>query len=131
MEFLRINSRYTYYYYILYFFFFAKYPRQHKRIEIYTNIYKMSFLCFILMWLDYIRVRRISVIFKVRSAKVVKITDKDLLKRLGLMMAVVGLIMLIRTLVDPPYVIVGRTADNLKTDLCPTGWWDRFFSIRK
>jgi len=47
------------------------------------------------------------------------------------MMAVVGLIMLIRTLVDPPYVIVGRTADNLKTDLCPTGWWDRFFSIRK
>jgi len=67
----------------------------------------------------------------VRSAKVVKITDKDLLKRLGLMMAVVGLIMLIRTLVNPPYVIVGRTADNLKTDLCPTGWWDRFFSIRK
>ncbi|VVC24723.1 GPCR family 3, C-terminal,GPCR, family 3 [Cinara cedri] len=72
---------------------------------------------------------RISVIFRVRSAKVIKITDKDLLKRLGLMMAVVGLIMLIRTLVDPPYVIVGRTADNLKTDLCPTGWWDRFFSI--
>ncbi|KAF0770098.1 Uncharacterized protein FWK35_00008988, partial [Aphis craccivora] len=71
----------------------------------------------------------ISVIFRVRSAKVVKITDKDLLKRLGLMMAVVGLIMLIRTLVNPPYVIVGRTADNLKTDLCPTGWWDRFFSI--
>jgi len=76
-------------------------------------------------------VHRISVIFRVRSAKVVKITDKDLLKRLGLMMAVVGLIMLIRTLVNPPYVIVGRTADNLKTDLCPTGWWDRFFSIRK
>ncbi|KAL5235852.1 hypothetical protein ACI65C_003262 [Semiaphis heraclei] len=72
---------------------------------------------------------RISVIFRVRSAKVVKITDKDLLKRLGLMMAVVGLIMLIRTLVNPPYVIVGKTADNLKTDLCPTGWWDRFFSI--
>ncbi|XP_050441601.1 probable G-protein coupled receptor CG31760 [Adelges cooleyi] len=72
---------------------------------------------------------RISVIFRVKSAKVVKITDKDLLKRLGLMMVVVGLIMLIRTLVDPPYVIVGRTSDNLKTDLCPAGWWDRFFSI--
>lgn len=86
----------------------------------------MFFLSYILSY-----VYRISVIFRVRSAKVVKITDKDLLKRLGLMMAVVGLIMLIRTLVDPPYVIVGRTADNLKTDLCPTGWWDRFFSICK
>uniref|UniRef100_A0A8D8QJJ3 Probable G-protein coupled receptor CG31760 n=1 Tax=Cacopsylla melanoneura TaxID=428564 RepID=A0A8D8QJJ3_9HEMI len=72
---------------------------------------------------------RISVIFRVRSAKAVKITDLDLLKRLGMILTIFAMALLIRTLVAPPKVIVGRTADNLKAYLCQTDWWDHFFSI--
>ncbi|XP_055607463.1 uncharacterized protein LOC129755136 [Uranotaenia lowii] len=71
---------------------------------------------------------RISVIFRVRSAKAVKITDAFLLKRLGLLCGFVGIALLVRTLVAPPVVIVGRTADNLKAFLCKTDWWDHTFT---
>jgi hypothetical protein len=67
----------------------------------------------------------------VRSAKAVKITDLDLLKRLGVILAIFAMALLIRTLVAPPKVIIGRTADNLKAYLCQTDWWDHFFSISK
>uniref|UniRef100_A0A8D8G5J7 (northern house mosquito) hypothetical protein n=1 Tax=Culex pipiens TaxID=7175 RepID=A0A8D8G5J7_CULPI len=70
----------------------------------------------------------ISVIFRVRSAKAVKITDAYLLKRLGLLCGFVGIALLVRTLVAPPVVIVGRTADNLKAFLCKTDWWDHTFT---
>ena len=50
---------------------------------------------------------RISVIFRVRSAKAVKITDMDLIKRLGIIVGAFVLFLLIRTLVSPPIVIVG------------------------
>ncbi|XP_022901196.1 metabotropic glycine receptor isoform X2 [Onthophagus taurus] len=72
---------------------------------------------------------RISVIFRVRSAKAVKITDMNLLKRLGIIVAIFTVFLVIRTLVAPPYVIVGRTADDLKAYLCKTDWWDHSFSI--
>ncbi|XP_044758151.1 probable G-protein coupled receptor 158 [Coccinella septempunctata] len=71
---------------------------------------------------------RISVIFRVRSAKAVKITDMNLLKRLGVIVAVFTVFLVIRTLVAPPIVIVGRTADDLKAYLCRTDWWDHSFS---
>ncbi|XP_053674377.1 uncharacterized protein LOC128724681 [Anopheles nili] len=71
---------------------------------------------------------RISVIFRVRSAKAVKITDAYLLKRLGVLCGFVGIALLVRTLVAPPVVIVGRTADNLKAFLCKTDWWDHTFT---
>ena len=45
---------------------------------------------------------RISVIFRVRSAKAVKITDMDLIKRLGIIVGIFVLLLLIRTLVSPP-----------------------------
>lgn len=51
---------------------------------------------------------RISVIFRVRSAKAVKITDMDLIKRLGIIVGIFVLCLLIRTLVSPPAVIVGK-----------------------
>lgn len=51
---------------------------------------------------------RISVIFRVKSAKAVKITDMDLIKRLGLIVGIFVLCLLIRTLVSPPVVIVGK-----------------------
>ncbi|XP_053686879.1 uncharacterized protein LOC128736421 [Sabethes cyaneus] len=71
---------------------------------------------------------RISVIFRVRSAKAVKITDAYLLKRLGVLCGFVGIALLVRTLVAPPVVIVGRTADHLKAFLCKTDWWDHTFT---
>jgi hypothetical protein len=64
----------------------------------------------------------------VRSAKAVKITDASLLKRLGILCGFVGVALLVRTLVAPPVVIVGRTADNLKAFLCKTDWWDHTFT---
>uniref|UniRef100_A0A6P7EZK0 Probable G-protein coupled receptor CG31760 n=1 Tax=Diabrotica virgifera virgifera TaxID=50390 RepID=A0A6P7EZK0_DIAVI len=71
---------------------------------------------------------RISVIFRVRSAKAVKITDTNLLKRLGVILTIFTAFLIIRTLVAPPVVIVGRTADDLKAYLCRTDWWDHLFS---
>ncbi|XP_046596779.1 probable G-protein coupled receptor 158 isoform X1 [Neodiprion lecontei] len=71
---------------------------------------------------------RISVIFRVRSAKAVKITDMNLLKRLGVIVAIFSVFLMIRTLVAPPVVIVGRTADDLKAYLCRTDWWDHSFT---
>ncbi|XP_063239005.1 metabotropic glycine receptor-like [Bacillus rossius redtenbacheri] len=71
---------------------------------------------------------RISVIFRVRSAKAVRITDADLLKRLGAVVGVCGVLLLVRTLVAPPRVVVGRTADDLKAYLCRTDWWDHAFT---
>ena len=70
-------------------------------------------------------------IFRVRSAKAVKITDLDLLKRLGVIVVIFTVFLIIRTLVAPPLVIVGRTADDLKAYLCRTDWWDHSFTIRK
>ena len=45
---------------------------------------------------------RISVIFRVRSAKAVKITDMDLIKRLGAIVGMFILFLIIRTLMAPP-----------------------------
>ncbi|XP_050314019.1 probable G-protein coupled receptor 158 isoform X2 [Anthonomus grandis grandis] len=72
---------------------------------------------------------RISVIFRVRSAKAIKITDMNLLKRLGIIIAFFTVLLIIRTLVAPPIVIVGRTEDDLKAYLCRTDLWDNFFSV--
>ncbi|KAE8746256.1 hypothetical protein FOCC_FOCC006928, partial [Frankliniella occidentalis] len=72
---------------------------------------------------------RISVIFRVRSAKAVKITDVELLQRVGAVAGLFGVLLAVRTLVDPPPVIVGRTADDLKAFLCRTDWWDHCFTV--
>ncbi|EEB16097.1 predicted protein [Pediculus humanus corporis] len=71
---------------------------------------------------------RISVIFHVRSAKPVRITDFDLLKRLGMIVGIFCLFLIIRTLVAPPFVITGKTAEDLKAYLCRTDWWDHSFT---
>ncbi|XP_076061423.1 putative G-protein coupled receptor CG31760 [Oratosquilla oratoria] len=72
---------------------------------------------------------RISVIFRVRSAKAVKITDLDLVKRLGVIVGVCATFLGIRTIVAPPQVIVRMTADDLKAFLCSSDWWDHTFCI--
>ncbi|XP_012543877.2 metabotropic glycine receptor [Bombyx mori] len=71
---------------------------------------------------------RISVIFQIRSAKAVKISDMYLLRRIGIIVGVACVLLAIRTLVAPPTVIVGRTKDDLKAYLCNTDWWDHSFT---
>ena len=56
-----------------------------------------------------------------RSAKAVKITDMDLIKRLGVIVGIFVLFLLIRTLVSPPVVIVGKiyfTNSMLRVTMC-------------
>lgn len=67
-------------------------------------------------------------IFRVRSAKAVKITDASLLKRLGVLCGCVAIALLVRTIVAAPTVVVRRTADDLKAFLCKNDWWDHFFT---
>ncbi|XP_050669666.1 probable G-protein coupled receptor 158 [Leptidea sinapis] len=71
---------------------------------------------------------RISVIFQVRSAKAVKISDMYLLRRISVIVGVACVLLSIRTMVAPPTVIVGRTKDDLKAYLCRTDWWDHSFT---
>ncbi|XP_065220369.1 probable G-protein coupled receptor CG31760 isoform X2 [Planococcus citri] len=72
---------------------------------------------------------RISIIFQVRSAKAVKITDTDLMKKLGIIVLVFSTLLFIRTMVQPPLVLTMMTADALKADVCETSWWDHWFSL--
>lgn len=74
---------------------------------------------------------RISVIFRVRSAKAIKITDLDLIKRLGIIVSIFAVFLSIRTIVGPPHVIVAKTADDLKAYICQTDWWDHVFTASK
>jgi hypothetical protein len=67
----------------------------------------------------------------VRSAKAVKITDLDLIKRLGIIVSVFVVFLSIRTMVSPPHVIVAKTADDLKAYICQTDWWDHAFTASK
>lgn len=97
-----------------------------QRYYILFKTYRMRFCLSILIVT--ISFPRISVIFRVRSAKAVKITDLNLMKRLGIIVAVFSVLLMIRTLVAPPIVIVGRTADDLKAFLCRTDWWDHSFT---
>ena len=70
---------------------------------------------------------RISVIFRVKSAKAVKITDMDLIKRLGIIIGIFVLGLLIRTLVSPPVVIVGKFKLILRGKLSTIGILDLEF----
>lgn len=54
-----------------------------------------------------------------------------LLKRLGVLCGCISVALLVRTIVAPPVVVVGRTADDLKAFLCKTDWWDHTFTSSK
>lgn len=69
-----------------------------------------GFTSLVLLYINdfFLLLYRISIIFRVKSAKAVKITDIDLIKRLGLIVGAFVLCLLIRTLVSPPVVIIGK-----------------------
>ncbi|XP_041454356.1 probable G-protein coupled receptor CG31760 [Lytechinus variegatus] len=67
---------------------------------------------------------RISVVFRVRSAARVRITDMDLIKRLGLIIAVSLFYLIVRTVVSAPTVEIGESLHGLKAYQCSYDWWD-------
>ncbi|XP_070575532.1 metabotropic glycine receptor-like isoform X2 [Ptychodera flava] len=67
---------------------------------------------------------RISVVFRVRSAARVRITDKDLITRLAFIVAVFIGYVTIWTIVDRPQVVNTHTLSGLKTTQCSLTWWD-------
>ncbi|XP_071507716.1 probable G-protein coupled receptor CG31760 [Diadema antillarum] len=67
---------------------------------------------------------RISVVFRVRSAARVRITDMDLIKRLGLIIAVSLFYLIVRTVMSPPSVEMGKSPQGLKAEQCSYDWWD-------
>lgn len=71
---------------------------------------------------------RISVVFRVRSAKAIKITDLDLIKRLGIIVSVVVVLLSVKTVVAAPRVVTEKSYNDLKAFLCSTDWWDYAFT---
>ncbi|XP_038068972.1 probable G-protein coupled receptor CG31760 [Patiria miniata] len=67
---------------------------------------------------------RISVVFRVRSAARVRITDIDLIKRLGLIVFIAIFYLIVRTAIAPPKVETGISLSNLKAEQCSYDWWD-------
>ncbi|KAI3386503.1 hypothetical protein SNEBB_005303 [Seison nebaliae] len=67
---------------------------------------------------------RISVVFQIKSARTIKISDSMLMRRLMTMVLVVVGFLAIRTVVARSSRQQIKTADNLIAYLCKTDWWD-------
>ncbi|XP_069112828.1 metabotropic glycine receptor-like [Argopecten irradians] len=72
---------------------------------------------------------RISVVFRVRSAQRVKISDADLIKRLLIIIFICAAYLTARTIAGTPRVIEGRNVDDLKAFQCSADWWDHSAAI--
>ncbi|XP_078607606.1 putative G-protein coupled receptor CG31760 [Branchiostoma floridae x Branchiostoma japonicum] len=72
---------------------------------------------------------RISVVFRVKSAAPVRITDQDLMKYLLGIVLIFAAHVAVRTIVDPPRVVTSRARGELKTVQCPSDWWDHSAAI--
>ncbi|KAJ8302765.1 hypothetical protein KUTeg_019161 [Tegillarca granosa] len=72
---------------------------------------------------------RISVVFRVRSAQRVKISDTDLIKRLLLVIFVFVAYLTARTIAGTPTVIEGKHVNGLKAFQCSSDWWDHSSAI--
>ncbi|XP_065314395.1 metabotropic glycine receptor-like [Gordionus sp. m RMFG-2023] len=67
---------------------------------------------------------RIARVFRVRSAAKIKITDMDLIKRMGIIVATFLVLVIARTSVSPANVTTIYNKEHLKAYLCVTDWWD-------
>ncbi|KAL5021248.1 hypothetical protein ScPMuIL_000403 [Solemya velum] len=72
---------------------------------------------------------RISVVFRVRSAQRVKISDSNLIKRLLLIVSVFAAYTTARTIAGTPRVIEGKHVTGLKAFQCSSDWWDHSAAI--
>lgn len=74
---------------------------------------------------------RISVIFRVKSAQKIKLTDRHLLQRLAPILALYVVYLLAWSLAGPSHVIQMKMPGNLKFDECSIDWWDHAILICK
>ncbi|KAK3610032.1 hypothetical protein CHS0354_032381 [Potamilus streckersoni] len=72
---------------------------------------------------------RISVVFRVRSAQRIKISDADLIKRLIVVVLVFAAYLTARTVARPSRVVEGRHVGGLKAFQCSSDWWDHSAAI--
>ncbi|WAR11603.1 Y1760-like protein [Mya arenaria] len=72
---------------------------------------------------------RISVVFRVRSAQRIKISDTDLMKRLLIIVFIFGTYCAARTMAGMPRVVQGKHASGLKAFQCSSDWWDHSAAI--
>ncbi|BFZ12928.1 hypothetical protein BsWGS_15967 [Bradybaena similaris] len=72
---------------------------------------------------------RISVVFRVRSAQRIKISDGDLIKRLLVIVFVFSAFLAARTVAGMPTVVEGKDVSGLKTYICSADWWDHSAAI--
>ncbi|KAI0228645.1 hypothetical protein LSAT2_020913 [Lamellibrachia satsuma] len=67
---------------------------------------------------------RISVVFRVRSAQRIKISDTDLMKRLALIVLIFGAYLTVRTVIGRPRLVEGIHSNGLRTVQCSWDVWD-------
>ncbi|KAL8613926.1 hypothetical protein ACOMHN_032916 [Nucella lapillus] len=72
---------------------------------------------------------RISVVFRVRSAQRIKISDGDLIKRLIVIVFVFSVYLTARTVAGTPRVVPGKDVSGLKAFICSSDWWDHSAAI--
>ncbi|KAL3859157.1 hypothetical protein ACJMK2_009389 [Sinanodonta woodiana] len=72
---------------------------------------------------------RISVVFRVRSAQRIKISDADLIKRLIAVVLIFAAYLTARTVAGTPRVVEGRHVGGLKAFQCSSDWWDHAAAI--
>lgn len=74
---------------------------------------------------------RISVIFRVKSAQKIKLTDRHLLQRLAPILSLYIVYLLAWSLAGPSHVIESTMPGDLKFDECSFDWWDHAILICK
>ena len=74
---------------------------------------------------------RISVIFRVKSALKIKLTDRHLLQRLAPILALYVVYLLAWSLAGPSHVTEMKMPGDLKFDECSIDWWDHAILICK
>ena len=74
---------------------------------------------------------RISLIFKIRSAKRVKVDDFGLFQRLVPIVLLYVVYLVIWTVAEQPGIFVYETRNGLKATTCTEDWWNHSLLISK
>ena len=67
---------------------------------------------------------RVALIFRVRSAQKLTLSDGVLLRRLGLLVLLYSAYLTVWTAMAPPDIEEARTSDDLKFTRCVENWFD-------
>ena len=69
-------------------------------------------------------INRVALIFRVRSARKLALTDGVLLRRLCLLVLLYSSYLTVWTVMEPPSVEIALTSDDLKYGRCVENWFD-------